>query len=129
MQTLLMRSPISMIVAAATVWIGELLVFGQATPHSSHPGFGSLDQLTQLGAIGMILAFVLWQQTLRDRRIAEEIREREQRMRQEADDLRQFIMSKLLEVVEKNSNNIQSRDKWRDEAGISIEQIKQKGRE
>ena len=105
-----------------------LVVMAQASP------VGGLDRLFDLGAIGAVLAVMLWQQYTRESRLAKEVTEREDRMAtrianlEERDhksveiltghnhNLQEYIRDKLMEIVQMQTQNVQSCHNWRDEA-------------
>lgn len=98
---------------------------------------GSIDGLSRLfdlGAIGAVLAIMLWQQYTRESRLAKEVTDREDRMSarinalEERDyksieiltahnhSLQGFIQDKLMQIVELQTANVNSCHQWRNEA-------------
>ena len=120
--------------------VNEALVIAQAAPAPASGGSG-LDRLTELGAIGAVLAFILWQQSQRDRATREEVAAREARMverlsvledrdsstirelREDNDQLRNYIQAQLMRVVEMQTANVQTCHSWRDEAREQLHKL------
>ena len=133
MKWLLLKFPtLTTFAVAGVVLAAESALVAQAAPVSPASSGASmltiLEKLTQLGAIGIILAFILYQQTIREKRQAEEIKDRESKMRKESDELREFITTKLMEVVEKSSQNIHSCQGWRNEAREQLSELTERAK-
>lgn len=124
----------------ATYWPVPLIIalFAAATP----PTYDGFERLFELGAIGSILAVIMWQQFGREKRLADEVKAREDRMvtrithledndrkdiaalREDNDKLREFIIGKLVDLAEQQSANVKSCHEWRQHAGSHLEHIK-----
>lgn len=106
-----------------------------------------LERLTELGAIGAVLAVMIWQQYAREKRLGDEVKDREDRMASRISSLedrdhnavqiltdhnkhlQEFIRVKLMDIVETQTANVKSCHEWRNEARVKLETITVKSKD